>query len=97
MNGKEALEMIISSQSKGVTYAIIFMDYSMPIMDGITATKKIREYFQEKNEGVHVQDQVKIMGCTGHVGENFNIEGLESGMNEILSKPVYLNILKSKL
>ena len=37
------------------------------------------------------------MGVTGHVGEKFSIEGLDSGMNEILSKPVYLNILKAKL
>ena len=29
-------------------YKVIFMDFSMPIMNGIEATKKIREYLTEE-------------------------------------------------
>ena len=34
-NGKEALETIQQVQSLGMQYKMIFMDFSMPIMDGI--------------------------------------------------------------
>ena len=42
INGKEAYDKIVESSALGITYSVIFMDYSMPIMDGITATKMIR-------------------------------------------------------
>ena len=35
MNGKEALTKYKESTALGFTYQIIFMDFSMPIMDGI--------------------------------------------------------------
>ena len=42
-------------------YSIIFTDFSMPVMDGIEATKKIRAYLDSKGE------KTIIIGVTGHV------------------------------
>jgi two-component system sensor histidine kinase/response regulator len=42
INGIEALNHLVSAYSSGITYSVIFMDFSMPIMDGIEATKAIR-------------------------------------------------------
>ena len=38
-NGQEALEL-----AKTGAYHVVFMDCNMPIMDGYTATQKIREF-----------------------------------------------------
>ncbi|MCL2801366.1 MAG: ATP-binding protein [Treponema sp.] len=45
VNGREAVDKI----TNGNTYDIIFMDHMMPEMDGIEATKKIREWEAEQN------------------------------------------------
>ena len=47
MSGKEALkkveENILQNEGKSCQYHLIFMDCSMPIMDGFETSKKIRE------------------------------------------------------
>jgi two-component system sensor histidine kinase/response regulator len=42
LNGEEALHHLMSAYSSGITYSLVFMDFSMPIMNGIEATKAIR-------------------------------------------------------
>ena len=44
-NGQEAVDAVIAAHKKGdYQYGIIFMDCSMPIMDGYDASKTIRKY-----------------------------------------------------
>jgi CheY-like chemotaxis protein len=38
MNGKEAVDLFIESFQNDIKYKIIFLDFSMPIMNGITAS-----------------------------------------------------------
>ena len=45
----------------GYTYGIIFMDCSMPILDGYKASKEIKKFYREKNA-----DIPKIIALTGH-------------------------------
>ena len=47
INGKEAVEKFIESSTYGITYSVIFTDFSMPVMDGIQSTILIRKYIQE--------------------------------------------------
>jgi len=42
-NGKEAVELIKKQAECGEQYALIFMDCSMPILDGYEATTEIRK------------------------------------------------------
>ena len=65
----------------------------MPIMDGMTATKKIRELLTNKFQ-VDLKDQPVIIGVTGHVDDRFKKDGIKAGMNEIASKPLYKDDLK---
>ena len=45
INGQEALDAVIKAhKNKHFQYGIIFMDCSMPIMDGYDATEEIRRY-----------------------------------------------------
>ena len=64
-------------------YSIIFTDFSMPVMDGIEATAKIRAYLKPKNE------KPIIIGVTGHAQESFQQKGKEAGMDAIYAKPLY--------
>ena len=47
-NGLEAYEAVKKADQKGFSYGLIFMDCSMPIMDGYQATEKIRKYLKSK-------------------------------------------------
>ena len=86
-NGYEAINLIKRAKELGVQYALILMDFSMPRMDGVEATEKIRALL----EG---QEQPKIMGLTGHVGDTFKQSGVKAGMTDIIYKPLYSHTLK---
>lgn len=60
-NGLEAFEAVKKANQNGFAYGLIFMDCSMPIMDGYTATEKIRKYLKSK----FIQ-QPMVIACTGH-------------------------------
>ena len=75
INGKEAIKIVTDSYKKGFKYNMIFTDFQMPIMDGTTATKKIRQVLKEKFD-VNIEDQPAIIGVTGHVDERFKADGI---------------------
>ncbi|MBU1995643.1 MAG: response regulator, partial [Candidatus Omnitrophica bacterium] len=82
-NGEEAIEKI-----KKTSYDIILMDIKMPVMDGIEATKTIRE---------KISSDLPIIAVTAFVmPEEQNIY-FESGMNEFCAKPVNMKMLKEKI
>lgn len=84
---------MIKTYENGMKYSIILTDFNMPVMNGIEATTKMRNYFAMRN----ITDQPKIIGITGHVLESFKEEGLRSGMDEIYGKPVYNDTMKQIL
>ena len=49
MNGQEALDTFIESYTLGFRYKMVFLDFSMPVMDGIEAASKIREFLAEQS------------------------------------------------
>jgi two-component system CheB/CheR fusion protein len=75
MNGAEAVEAIQKDK-----YDLILMDIKMPEMDGITATKKIRN--------LENQDQrIPIIALTALAAENEKVDCLNAGMDIHISKP----------
>ena len=61
-NGKEALDKVTHKHTKDdVEYGLIFMDWQMPIMDGLTASQEIRKYYDQE-----FIDQPLIIACTGN-------------------------------
>jgi CheY-like chemotaxis protein len=47
-SGKQALDLVISASEEGKeSYGLIFMDCSMPIMDGYTASEKIKKFVKK--------------------------------------------------
>jgi two-component system, sensor histidine kinase and response regulator len=76
-DGQRALSMY-STES----FDLIFMDVQMPVMDGLTATMKIREV--EKKSGAHIP----IVAMTAHAMKGDKERCLEAGMDGYLSKPI---------
>ncbi|APH74268.1 response regulator [Aquibium oceanicum] len=85
-NGRSAVEMHRLLKPK-----IILMDVSMPEMNGLEATRAIRE--AERGTGVHTP----IIGITAHALKGDKEKCLEAGMDDYLSKPVSPNKLSLKV
>lgn len=77
-NGLEAIKAL-----KKIPYNLVLMDISMPEMDGIEATRIIRD----KKSAV-LDHNVPIVGLTAHAMKGDNNKCLEAGMNDYLSKPI---------
>lgn len=74
-NGAEAVAAV---QEKD--YAIILMDIQMPIMDGLEATRTIRDL------GGHYRD-IPIIAMTAHATHDDTLNSLKAGMNAHVTKP----------
>ncbi len=74
-NGQQALDMLEDAH-----YDCILMDIQMPIMDGYTATGKIRE--QEK------YTKLPIIAMSAHAMKGDKEKSIASGMNEHITKPI---------
>ena len=48
-------------------------------MDGIEATKKLKQIFNS-SKNYNMEDQPHIIGVTGHVQEKYKVQGLKAGM-----------------
>jgi signal transduction histidine kinase/CheY-like chemotaxis protein len=87
-NGLEAVEMVGAAPTR---YDAILMDVQMPRMDGLEATRLIRELSAEQPKGV------PIIAMTAHVFKS-DIEGcLAAGMNDHIGKPFEINDVLTKL
>jgi CheY-like chemotaxis protein/two-component sensor histidine kinase len=79
VNGAESVAMFTSNPEK---YSVIFMDVQMPIMDGFTATRTIRE------SGVPRAKDIPIVAMTANVFKEDIDRCLASGMNGHVGKPL---------
>ncbi|MDD2541009.1 MAG: ATP-binding protein [Desulfuromonadaceae bacterium] len=78
-DGRKALEIFATKQ-----FDIVLMDVQMPEMDGLQATRAIREY--ERTIGRNVP--VPIIAMTAFAGNEDRQVCLDAGMNEYLTKPI---------
>lgn len=80
MNGEDGLKQFLSHEPG--YYDVILMDIRMPVMDGLTATKKIRRSNHPDSE------RIPIVAMTANVFEEDVKKSFEAGMDAHLSKPV---------
>ena len=76
VNGKEAVE-----ECSNKSFDIVLMDVSMPVMDGLEATRIIRSHEQSDK-------RVPIVAITAHALQSDTDLVLSAGMDDYLSKPV---------
>ena len=72
-NGQEAVEMVDKGQ-----YDIVLMDIKMPIMNGLEATKAIKEKHPD----------LPILALTANAFDSDRQLAVDAGCNDFLSKPV---------
>jgi PAS domain S-box-containing protein len=83
-NGAEALETLARKR-----YDCVFMDVQMPVMDGVTASRKIRA------GEPRVQDPgLPIVAVTAHAMPSDRERFLAAGMDDYLAKPVEMDELR---
>jgi CheY-like chemotaxis protein len=83
-NGREALE---ATETK--KYDLVFMDCQMPEMDGLTATRLIRERESKETAAVGIP-RVPIVALTAHAMQGDRELCLAAGMDDYLTKPFTL-------
>jgi two-component system sensor histidine kinase/response regulator len=76
-NGQEAVDLVVSS-----SFDLVLMDVQMPILDGLSATKQIRE--RERGTG----GRLPIIAVTAHALVGDRLMCLDAGMDDYVSKPV---------
>ncbi len=81
-NGVEAIDKFKSENPD-----IILMDIKMPEMDGLTATRKIREY----------DTRIPIIALSAFAFETDKQEAISAGCNDYITKPVDFNLLRATL
>jgi PAS domain S-box-containing protein len=78
-NGAEALERLAALQ-----FDAVLMDCQMPVMDGFTATRRIRESERARADG----GRVPIIALTANVMSEDRERCIEAGMDAHLGKPI---------
>ena len=53
INGLEMLYLIKTAFAQGISYRLIFTDFSMPRMNGLEAVYQIKEFYKQKGVPVH--------------------------------------------
>lgn len=93
-NGKIALEMTAASEQR--YYDVILMDIQMPVMDGYTATKAIRDLPDEGLANIPIiamtanafQEDIKKaeeVGMNGHIAKPLDIPSMKATLQQVLS------------
>ncbi len=84
VNGQEAVEI-----SQRTLPDLILMDLSLPLLDGLSATRRIRTRPE--------LEKVPIVAVSAHDTADFHAEALAAGCNEYVTKPIDFDELEELL
>ncbi len=83
---QDGLEAVQTVQERGGDFCLVLMDCQMPGMDGLEATRQIR---QGEEDGVHLP----VIAMTANALQGDRDECMAAGMDDYISKPVTLTTL----
>ena len=86
-NGQQALELLTAQD-----FDVILMDVQMPVMNGMEATKTIRQ-----SSVLGMKKDIYIIAMTAYAMTGDRERFLEAGMNDYIAKPVHIAELKKTL
>jgi two-component system sensor histidine kinase/response regulator len=79
-NGRLAVEQVRTQHERQRPYDIVLMDMQMPVMDGVTAARLIREHLSAQ--------ELPIVAMTANAMEADRRRCLQAGMNGFVTKPI---------
>lgn len=84
-DGQKCLDMVEAAQAG--YYDMILMDIMMPNMNGLEATRRIRQLSDQEKA------QIPIVAMTTNVSEKDRSSALAAGMNAFVEKPIFVDRL----
>lgn len=84
INGEEAVEL-----ARRELPSLILMDLSLPLLDGLAATRRIREVEELRH--------IPIVAVSAHDTADFHAEALAAGCNDYVTKPIDFDQLEALL
>ncbi|MGN0697782.1 MAG: response regulator [Ruminiclostridium sp.] len=89
VNGRDCVNMLgMASEDK---YFMILMDIQMPVLNGLEATKEIRQMDNKKKA------EIPIIAMTANAFAKDVNDCLDAGMNTHIAKPINLNLLMEEI
>ena len=85
-DGQQALDLL---KAQPQSFDLVLMDIQMPVMDGLTATRAIREKLK--------LDTLPVIALTAGAMAEEKQKALDAGINDFLAKPMDINLLAEKV
>ncbi|WP_162244040.1 PAS domain-containing hybrid sensor histidine kinase/response regulator [Pseudorhodoferax sp. Leaf265] len=79
-NGRMAIDMVQAQAARTPPYDLVLMDMQMPVMDGVTATRLLRE------DPAH--DGMPVLAMTANAMQADRDRCLQAGMQDFIAKPI---------
>ena len=79
-NGQVAVHQVHARQAEGMAYDLVLMDMQMPVMDGVTASRLLRETYSA--------EMLPVVAMTANAMQSDKERCLAAGMNGFVSKPI---------
>ena len=86
-HGQEAVEIYTKSVAEQ-RFDLLFMDLQMPVMDGLTATARIREWELKMQDESGCPLHIPIVAVTANAMKGDKEKCLEAGMDDYITKPI---------
>ena len=88
-NGQDAISVLQDSPND---FDVVLMDCEMPVMDGLTATRLLRDW---ENRVGHAH--IPVIALTAHILTEQKDACREAGMDDLLTKPIEIKKLEEIL
>jgi CheY-like chemotaxis protein len=101
-NGHIGLNLMIKAiennvkESSNKRFDIVLMDFQMPVMDGLEATKRFREY-EKKNFAATSDQRQLILGLSATFDSEIIQDAMTLGLDDYLMKPITRDLFNSKI
>jgi len=84
--------LVVLEEMRNHDFDLILMDIEMPYMDGIEATRRIRD-----GEVGEEKKNIPVIAITAHVQDEIKKQCFDAGMNDYVGKPIKIEVLGNRI